>query len=576
MDQPPDRLARDLDWNLLRTFVVLAEARSVTEAAERLLLKQPTVSAALKRLDGLHQSIDAAGGWDLEHRVTQTLQRLQLDPALRFEELSGGMQRRALLARALVSEPDLLVLDEPTNHLDIEAIVWLEGVVGAHRGAVLFTTHDRRFLEQVAGRILEIDRGQLTSWPGDYRNYLRRREERRAAEEQHNALFDKKLAEEEVWIRQGIKARRTRNEGRVRKLEALRLERQRRRVEPGQARVTATTAERSGKRVIEAIDASFAYSDDCIIDSLTTLIERGDRIGVIGPNGAGKTTLLRLLLGELRPQSGEIKIGTKLAVAYFDQHRQVLRENETVQYNVSDGSDFVGEGGSRRHVIGYLQDYLFTPARARSPVNALSGGERARLLLAKLFATPSNLLVMDEPTNDLDLETLDLLEEQLLEYPGTVLLVSHDRAFIDNVVTSTLVLEGEGRVSDNVGGYSDWLRRSSASAGRQAAAQSSANQAQKDTKMTVTERGSSGVQSGAGPAAARPARKRSNKEQRELAALPEEIEKLEAELSTIQSQLASPETYQPASGTDIAALRDRLLATEAALERAFTRWGELE
>src|SRR6478672_1571501 len=416
----------------------------------------PVDTDALARVQAL---IEAAHGWSLDQRVGEVLDRLGLDGEAAFARLSGGMKRRVLLARALVSAPDLLLLDEPTNHLDITAIDWLESFLKQWSGALVFVTHDRRFLRALATRIVEIDRGQVTSWPGDWDNYVRRKEERLNAEAQENARFDKLLAQEEVWIRQGIKARRTRDEGRVRRLKAMRNERAERRAQAGNVRMATAQAGESGKKVIEAKDVDFAHGDNVLVRDFSTTILRGDRIGLVGPNGSGKTTLLKLLLGDLQPQAGEIRSGTQLQVAYFDQYRATLREDWNAIENVAEGREFVEVGGKQKHIIGYLQDFLFTPERARAPITRLSGGERNRLLLARLFAQPSNLLVMDEPTNDLDVETLELLEELLGDYAGTLLLVSHDRDFLDNVVTSTLVMEGDGRVSEYVGGYSDWLRQ---------------------------------------------------------------------------------------------------------------------
>ena len=410
-------------------------------------------------LAAVQARIEAAQGWALDRRVAETLERLQLDADADFAALSGGMKRRVLLARALVSQPDLLLLDEPTNHLDIAAIDWLEGFLKQWSGALVFVTHDRRFLRALATRIVEIDRGEVTSWPGDWDNYLRRKQERLNAEAQEDARFDKLLAQEEAWIRQGIKARRTRDEGRVRRLEAMRVERAERRAHAGNVKMATARADASGKKVVEARSVDFAHGDDALVRDFSTTILRGDRIGLVGPNGSGKTTLLKLLLGELQPQAGEVRRGTQLQVAYFDQYRATLREDWNAIENVAEGRESVTVGGRPKHVIGYLQDFLFTPERARAPITRLSGGERNRLLLAKLFAQPSNLLVMDEPTNDLDVETLELLEELLADYPGTLLLVSHDRDFLDNVVTSTLVMEGEGRIGEYVGGYSDWVRQ---------------------------------------------------------------------------------------------------------------------
>ena len=416
--------------------------------------------ADLEKLMHVQQALEAKDGWRLQQLVDSTLSRLQLPADRTLAELSGGWRRRVLLAQALVSEPDLLLLDEPTNHLDIGAIAWLEEALTGFNGAVLFITHDRAFLQNLATRILELDRGHLIDWNGDYASFLVHKEQQLAAEETANALFDKKLAQEEVWIRQGIKARRTRNEGRVRALKALRAERSERRNVQGKATFQVETAEKSGKQVIVAEDVTFAHvGGDPLIKNFSMVIQRGDRIGLLGANGTGKTTLLKLLLGELHPSSGFIEFGTKLEVAYFDQLRHQLELEKTVVDNLAEGREFITIDGQNRHVLSYLGDFLFSPQRARTPVKALSGGERARLLLAKLFSKPANLLVLDEPTNDLDVETLELLEEVLLGFQGTVLMVSHDRAFLDNVVTSTLVFQGGGEVREYVGGYQDWLRQ---------------------------------------------------------------------------------------------------------------------
>ncbi|HLL17271.1 MAG TPA: ATP-binding cassette domain-containing protein, partial [Rubrivivax sp.] len=413
----------------------------------------------MQAMGDAQERIEAQHGWDLDLRVQQVLAKLELPEDADFAALSGGMKRRVLLAQALVRKPDILLLDEPTNHLDIDAIAWLEGFLRQFEGSIVFVTHDRSFLRALATRIVEIDRGRVTSWPGDYENYLRRREERLHAEAQENARFDKLLAQEEVWIRQGIKARRTRNEGRVTALKAMRRERAQRRELGGNVRMEVSAAQNSGRKVIEFEHVTQAYDGRVLLDGASATIMRGDRVGIIGPNGAGKSTLLKIMLGELQPQQGEVRLGTGLQVAYFDQHRSQLDDTRNALGNVAEGRDFIEVNGSRKHIIGYLRDFLFSPERARAPITRLSGGERNRLLLAKLFAQPSNLLVMDEPTNDLDVETLELLEELLGEYKGTLLLVSHDREFIDNVVTSTLVLEGGGRLADYVGGYSDWVRQ---------------------------------------------------------------------------------------------------------------------
>ncbi|AXK72064.1 ATP-binding cassette domain-containing protein [Lysobacter sp. TY2-98] len=499
--------------------------------------------------------IEALGAWSLDQRVTETLTRLSLDGDLAFAGLSGGMRRRVMLARALVSAPDVLLLDEPTNHLDIESIDWLEGFLKSWRGTLIFITHDRRFMRSLATRIVEIDRGSLTSWPGDWDNYLRRREERLHAEAQENARFDKLLAQEEVWIRQGIKARRTRDEGRVRRLKAMRDERAQRRDLTGKVRMEAAQADASGRKVIEAKDVSVALGGRTIIRDFSTTIFRGDRIGLIGPNGSGKTTLLRTLLGDLVPDSGEVRPGTGLQIAYFDQYRATLRDDWNAIENVAEGREFVEFNGKRKHIIGYLQDFLFTPERARAPITRLSGGERNRLLLARLFAQPSNLLVMDEPTNDLDVETLELLEELLGDYAGTLLLVSHDRDFLDNVVTSTLVMEGDGRVGDYVGGYTDWLRQRPVFG----------------AKSTRAEPPKSAPVAAVTP----PKRKLSYKESRELEALPARIETLEGDVARLTDALSDPSFYARDAAA-ITAHNADIARAQAELDAAYARWAELD
>jgi len=510
-------------------------------------------------LASVQAKIEAAHGWGLDQRVTETLSRLELDGEAEFARLSGGMKRRVLLARSLVSAPDLLLLDEPTNHLDIEAIDWLESFLKGWSGSVVFVTHDRRFLRALATRIVEIDRGQVTSWPGDWANYERRREERLNAEAQENARFDKLLAQEEAWIRQGIKARRTRDEGRVRRLKAMRNERSQRRDLGGNVRMQASQGEASGKKVIQARDLHFAFGERVMVEDFTTTIMRGDRIGLIGPNGSGKTTLLKLLLGELQPQRGEVVLGTNLQVAYFDQYRATLREDWSAIENVAEGADFIEIGGKRKHIHAYLQDFLFTPERARAPITRLSGGERNRLLLARLFAQPSNLLVMDEPTNDLDVETLELLEELLADYAGTLLLVSHDRDFLDNVVTSTLVMEGEGRVGEYVGGYTDWLRQRPAG---------TAEPARETARATVAP---------APVVAEVPAAKRklSYKDARELEQLPARIDALEARLADMSAAMNDPAFYQRDSAA-VTAHTQAMAAVQAELDAAYARWQELD
>ncbi len=509
----------------------------------------------LQQLERVQHELEAVDGWKAEQRVETVISRLSLDPDLSFEQLSGGLKRRVMLARALVQEPDLLLLDEPTNHLDIESIDWLEEFLRSFGGTLLFVTHDRLFMQKLATRIIELDRGQLTDWPGDYANFLRRKDELLHAEEQANKRFDKRLAQEEVWIRQGIKARRTRNEGRVRALKQMRDERVLRRERESTAVMSMQEAERSGKLVVEVESLVYAWEGEAIVKGLSTRILRGDKVGIIGPNGCGKTTLLNLLLGRLEPQAGTVKLGTKLEVAYFDQLRGALKEDESVQDNLADGSDRVEINGSSRHVIGYLQDFLFTPDRARQPVRSLSGGERNRLMLAKLFSRPFNVLVMDEPTNDLDLETMELLEELLLEFNGTLLLVSHDRVFLNNVVTSTLVFEGKGRVMEYVGGYDDWLRQR-------------ASQVPEKKSVAVE------IKTATNKPKAKPT-KLSYKDQRELDALPGRIEEMDAELAALHAAIAEPGFYQQDGGA-IAETTERMGQLEQELEQAYARWEQLE
>ena len=504
--------------------------------------------------------IEARNGWDLDRRVQQVLERLELPEDAEFSALSGGMKRRVLLAQALVRNPDVLLLDEPTNHLDIEAIDWLEGFLKSFAGSIVFVTHDRSFLRALATRIVEIDRGQVSSWPGDYANYLRRREERLHAEAVENARFDKFLAQEEVWIRQGIKARRTRDEGRVRRLKAMRVDRAARRDLTGKVKMEAASAQASGKKVIELRDVSQAFGDKVILRDAETTILRGDRIGIIGPNGSGKSTLLKILLGELKPDAGSVTLGTNLQIAYFDQHRSQLDESRNALENVAGGSDFVEINGSRKHVIGYLQDFLFSPERARAPITRLSGGERNRLLLARLFAQPSNLLVMDEPTNDLDVETLELLEELLLDYTGTLLLVSHDRDFLDNVVTSTLALEGDGRLGDYVGGYTDWLRQRPAAQTQASVAASPAVPATPVAPAPVPV----------------PAKKKlSYKDQRELELLPAKIEQLETDIAARSAAMQDAAFYKQDAAAQQRANAE-LAARQAELDAAYARWEALD
>ncbi|HEX6985226.1 MAG TPA: ATP-binding cassette domain-containing protein [Planctomycetaceae bacterium] len=495
---------------------------------------------------------DADGRWRAEHQAEQVMSKMGLDPQAAFASLSSGLKRRVLLARTLVSEPDLLLLDEPTNHLDVESITWLEGFLSRFPGTLVFVTHDRVFMRRLANRIIELERGRLFDWACDYDTFLRRKEAALEAEAQQQAQFDKKLAQEEAWIRQGVKARRTRNEGRVRALEELRRQHRARRQAVGTAKMQLQEAAKSGRLVVEAKGVSFAYGERTIVRDLSVTLMRGDKVGVLGPNGCGKTTLLRLLLGELRPTSGAVRHGTNLEAAYFDQLRETIDEEKTVQDNVGGGAEHILIDGRRRHVIGYLQDFLFTPERARSPARFLSGGERNRLLLAKLFTKPSNVLVLDEPTNDLDTETLELLESLLVDYGGTVLLVSHDRAFLDNVATSVLAFEGDGAFKEYEGGYDDWLR------------------SQRLSAAVEPER----------PAAAppRPAprpKKLTFKEQRELDSLPERIHSLEEEQRRLHEAMADPAFFRQ-GGEKIAEATARLEVLAAELAAAYERWEALE
>jgi ATP-binding cassette subfamily F protein uup len=515
--------------------------------------------------DGLSTTGDDEAAWQRDHAVDQILSRMGLDGSVAFESLSSGMKRRVLLARAVVAEPDLLLLDEPTNHLDIEAIEWLEDFLVRWRGTLMFVTHDRAFLRRIADRILEIDRGRIFDWSCDYETFLVRKEQALAAEEKENALFDKKLAQEEVWIRTGIKARRTRNEGRVRALEAMRRERGARRDAVGKVKLEIQEAERSGALVAKLEGVSFLRGERPIIRDFTTTVMRGDRIGIIGPNGAGKTTLLRLMLGELSPTTGSVRLGTNLRIAFFDQLRDQLDDDKTVADNVADGYETVQIGGQARHVIGYLQDFLFSPERTRTQVKFLSGGERNRVLLARLFAKPANLIVLDEPTNDLDAETLEMLEERLVEFAGTVLVVSHDRSFLDNVVTSTIVFEptaGEQgySVKEYVGGYADWLRQ-------RAPAQPSETPSAAKPKQGEPPRES------VAPSVRAP--KRSFKEQRELESLPGIIDGLEQDIAKLHVAMAAPDYFRQ-SGDILARDQSRLRDLEDKLRTAFARWEALE
>ncbi|WP_020652569.1 ATP-binding cassette domain-containing protein [Massilia niastensis] len=524
--------------------------------------------ALMERMHELQVKLDATDGWNVGHKVETTLDRLGLVAEAKMGTLSGGMQKRVALAVALVSAPDVLLLDEPTNHLDFTSIKWLEGLLRDFRGSVLFITHDRSFLDNVATRIIELDRGRLLSFPGNFTTYQERKRELLANEEVENAKFDKFLAQEEVWIRKGVQARRTRDEGRVRRLEALRLQRSARREQQGQIKLDVGTGERSGKIVADLENISKSYGEKRIVTDFSGTILRGDKVGLIGPNGAGKTTLLKIILGEESADSGAVRLGTKLNVAYFDQMRAQLNEEASLADTIAPGSDWVEINGQRKHVMTYLSDFLFAPERARSPVKSLSGGERNRLLLARLFAKPANCLVLDEPTNDLDIDTLELLEELLEDYTGTVFLVSHDRTFLDNVVTQVIVAEGEGVWREYVGGYSDWERvRTSAPAAASAAAQA---QAAPKASSTKNDGMSSTAQSVSGKKV-----KLSYKEQRELEELPQLIATLEDEQSAITAQLNSPDFYKQKPG-DAQRLTARVAEIEDLLLDALERWERIE
>ncbi len=521
-------------------------------------LAEDSSEQKMAELERIQHELEAMDGWSFSQKVETTLSLLELSADTDFSALSGGLKRRVLLARALVTEPDLLLLDEPTNHLDIEAIGWLEDFLLGWNGSLLFVTHDRAFLKKLATRIIELDRGKLTSWPGDYANYLEKKQQALEVEEKENALFDKRLAQEEVWIRQGIKARRTRNEGRVRALKAMRDERMQRREQKGKVNMKMSDQERSGKQVIEVNNISYSYGSQAIVQNFSTLINRGDKIGIIGPNGAGKSTLIQLLLGQLAPDSGSVKLGTKIELAYFDQLRGELDLQKSVRDNLAEGTDRVEVAGKSKHVMSYLADFLFPPQRANSPVRSLSGGEKNRLMLAKLFAQPFNLLVMDEPTNDLDVETLELLEELLLQYEGTLILVSHDRDFLDNVVTSTLVFEGNACVNEYVGGYEDWLRQ------KQSISADISTQAKKEKK-----------QAAAGNKENKKLRKLSYNEQRELDNLPVRIEELDAAIEALTTRMSQADFYQQ-ENEKIAEATEQMKILEQELSQAYERWEQLE
>jgi len=513
----------------------------------------------LKQLENLQQQIDASGVWNIEQQIDTTITQLNLPGERSLSQLSGGWRRRVSLAKALVSKPDLLLLDEPTNHLDINTIEWLENRIRGFEGSIIFITHDRIFLQKLATRIVEIDRAKLVSWPGNYQNYLELKEKALEEEGAQNSLFDKRMAQEEDWIRQGIKARRKRNEGRVRALMEMRNERSKRIKREGKAKIQIESGERSGRKVIEARNISYSYGDEKVIDGLNLKVMRGDRIGLIGNNGVGKSTLLKIILGMLEPQQGHVKLGTNLETAYFDQIQRDLDREKTVAENIGEGKEYINLNGKQRHIVGYLKNFLFSPKRALTPVSCLSGGECNRVVLAKLFTKPANLLVLDEPTNDLDVEMLEVLEERLVAYDGTLIIVSHDRNFLDNVVTSVLVFEEGDTIKEYVGGYSDWVKH-----GKQLAEKDDPNQGVTTHAVESKERD-----------AVQKKQKLSYQLQRELDALPERLEKLEQEINYLQEQIAQPEFYE--QSFDVTSeVMDTLASLQKELDQVMDRWAELE
>lgn len=529
------------------------------------------ITQLMDEMQHLQHALEAKGGWEIQSRIETVMSKLSLPASQLVGQLSGGWRKRVALAQALVAEPEVLLLDEPTNHLDMEAISWLENLLLGFQGAVLFITHDRRFLDKLATRIVELDRGKLTEFHGNYSQYQVQKAELLAVEATHQAKFDKVLAQEEAWIRQGIKARRTRNEGRVRQLEKLRLERAARRERQGQVRLNLDAGERSGK-LVAALDRVYkGYDGKSLIQDFSTRILRGDRIGLLGPNGAGKSTLLKLILGEETPDQGSIQTGTNLQVAYFDQMREQLNEETTLADTISPGSEYVQIGTERKHVISYLEDFLFAPQRSRSPVKSLSGGERNRLLLARLFARPANVLVLDEPTNDLDIDTLELLESLLQEYPGTLFLVSHDRAFLENTVTQVIAFEGQGVLTEFAGGYDDWLRFTTQRNAEKVSAEKNATEKPTNAK-TAANNTSLSRETTSSPAKTQ---KRSFKEQKELAELPAQIEQLEQAQAQIHQTLASGQLYRD-DPEQVKRLQEQLTEIEAEIERKMERWASLE
>ncbi|MAF83925.1 MAG: ATP-binding cassette domain-containing protein [Gammaproteobacteria bacterium] len=561
-----DLCISQLDQNLpdslnltAREFVAegLATVQGWLDEYERLSDGHPD-KHQLRAIEKLQHKIEGADGWNTEQRIDTIISELKLPAGKRLSELSGGWRRRVALGKALVSKPELLLLDEPTNHLDLMTIRWLENAIFAYPGSVMFVTHDRAFLQRLATRIIEIDRGTLVSWPGNYTNFLRRKEKSLQDEDRENQLFDKKLAAEEVWVRQGIKARRTRNEGRVRTLVTMRDKVAARIARPRSARISIEEGDRSGRKVIRLRNVTHSYTDETLIDSLSLTIMRGDRIGLIGNNGVGKSTLLNIILGKIKPQQGTIKHGTNLEIGYFDQTRRDLELDKTIAENIGGGKDYIRINGKDRHVIGYLTGFLFSAKRAMTPVRALSGGERNRVILARLFARPTNLLILDEPTNDLDIETLEVLEQKLIEYQGTLIVVTHDREFLDNVVTSILVFETNSSILQYVGGYSDWERR-----GRELEETDNPNRA------------TTGTDGSTAADAAKTRTKLSYKEQRELDGLPTRIEALEQQCQTLQEQIAAPDFYSQPHDTTKAVL-DQLQLIQQELDAVIERWGELE
>ena len=582
---------RGLTWSLVQQEPVLGEQLTVLEAVAEGLAEDAAAligyehathrlangEDALEELAHFQSLLDQGAGWTLKSRLEAILQTMNLSADVLVSTLSGGQRKRVALARALVADPDLLLLDEPTNHLDVDTILWLEELLQDLRGTVFFITHDRTFLDEVATRIVELDRGELRSYPGNFAAYQARKDDELESERLANARFDKMLAQEEVWIRQGIKARRVRNEGRVRRLQALRRERVERRDRQGSVNLAVDVAERSGKLVAELSDVSKRYGDKVIVSHCTATVMRGDKVGLIGPNGAGKTTLLKLLLGQLEPDSGTVRQGTNLQVAYFDQMRSQLDLERSLADTISPGSEWVEIGGQKKHVMSYLGDFLFAPERARSPVKSLSGGERNRLLLARLFARPANVLVLDEPTNDLDVETLELLEELLEQFAGTVFLVSHDRRFLDQVVTQTLAYEGNGQWRESVGGYSDWLRMKDQAPAAAAPASPARSAAPGNVQKSNKDSAAASPAPGASPLrpAAKSKSRLSFKEQRELTDLPERIAALEQEVASAAALLADPAAYR--SGADEAKkIGQRSQQAERQLAEALARWEELE